>query len=73
MVRLYRSKTHPHHWVAYVEGSGWVVFPARENGWEERKPARGLDPLHLREVPLRLAQNTGLPHAECMHEYAEVA
>jgi hypothetical protein len=46
--------------VAYVSGSGWVVFPARENGWEERRPARGLDPVHLRQVPLSCAAETGI-------------
>jgi len=69
MVKLYRSAIHPRHWVAYVEGMGWVAFPARENGWEERQPARGLDPLHLREVPVDVAASTGIPQPE----YAEMA
>ena len=63
-MKLYKSLTHPRHWVAYVPDTGWVAFPAHENGWEERHPARGLDPLHLREVPLQLAANTGMPIAE---------
>jgi hypothetical protein len=37
------------------------MFPARPDGWNARRPAHGIDPLHLREVPLRLAFNTGLP------------
>jgi hypothetical protein len=63
MAKLYRSAKHLHHWVACIEGTGWVVFPAKENGWEERKPARGLDPVHLREIPLQMAFKTGLPEA----------
>ena len=73
MMKLYRSSTHPRHWVAYVPGNGWVAFPAREGGWAERHPARGLDPLHLREVSLDLAANTGLGQPEHELEFAEVA
>jgi len=60
MIRLYKSAIHPRHWVANVPGTGWVAFPARENGWSERHPARGLDPLYLREVPVALAEKTGI-------------
>ena len=59
-MKLYRSAVHPGSWVASVPGSGWVIFPARENGWEERRPARGLDPMHLRQVPLTHAAETGI-------------
>jgi hypothetical protein len=60
MTKLYRSAAHPGCWVAYVPGTGWFVFPAREDGWDVRRPARGLDPIHLREVPLRVAADTGI-------------
>jgi hypothetical protein len=60
MIKLYRSTIHSTHWVAYSPATGWTMFPARQNGWYNRQPARGLDPMHLREVPLRLAFNTGL-------------
>jgi hypothetical protein len=73
MTRLYVSAAHPGYWVGYVAGTGWTIFPARENGWEQRRPARGLDPMHLREVPARLASRTGLPDAEPVPEFAEVA
>jgi hypothetical protein len=63
-MKLYRSAVHPGCWVAYVPGTGWVVFPAREHGWEARRPARGLDPVHLRQVPLRLAAETGIREPE---------
>jgi len=46
--------------VAYVPGSGWVTFPAKLNGWAERRPARGLDPMHLREVRIECASETGI-------------
>ena len=64
MIRLYRSANHPNQWVAYVPQTGWVKFPAVENGWETRSPARGLDPIHLREVPVHLASGAGLPEAQ---------
>lgn len=73
MVKLYKSSVHPRHLVAYIQGTGWMMFPATENGWEERQPARGLDPLYLREVPLQLASHTGLLESEPAPEYAEVA
>ncbi|PWU06910.1 MAG: hypothetical protein C5B51_11205 [Terriglobia bacterium] len=70
-MKLYKSATHLNQWVAYSPETGWVAFPASQNGWTARRPARGLDPVHLREVPMRLAANTGiaapvdghLPHA----------
>ncbi len=71
MIKLYRSAAHPRHWIAYLPETGWVVFPNRENGWEDRHPARGLDPLHLRAVPLHMAANTGIQPGE--PELAEVA
>ncbi len=58
-VKLYRSADQPCHWVAHSPSTGWVVFPARQNGWHARFLASGLDPVHLREVPLWLAFNTG--------------
>jgi hypothetical protein len=63
MAKLYRSAKHYQRWIAYVEGIGWTMFPAREKGWELRQPARGVDPMHLREVPLQLAAGTGLMEA----------
>jgi hypothetical protein len=60
-MKLYRSAVHEGQWLACGREIGWVVFPAQENGWEARRPARGIDPVHLREVPLRLAANAGMP------------
>jgi hypothetical protein len=36
------------------------MFPAESGGWEKREPARGIDPLDVREVPLRLGFATGI-------------
>ena len=60
MIKVFRDMEHPQTFVAEIPGTGWLRFPARENGWEQRQPARGLDPLHLREVPLSVAAGTGL-------------
>jgi hypothetical protein len=49
------------------------MFPAEENGWERRQPARGLDPMHVREVLLRLAANTGLTEAVQANERQKAA
>ncbi len=73
MTRLYTSAIHRNHWIASVPGSGWVMFPARENGWEERQPARGLDPLYLREASPRLAENAGFPQPHKMQGLSKVA
>ena len=60
MIRLYKSMEHPGQWIAYAPEGGWLVFPNREHGWEERKPVRGLDPIHLREVAPALGAQAGL-------------
>jgi hypothetical protein len=60
MLKLYRSYRHQGAWVAYSLETGWVIFPETENGWEQRKPARGLDPMHLRQVPVGMAATTGI-------------
>ena len=73
MIKLYRSAVHPNHWVAYVPGTGWVMFPAKENGWANRCPARGLDPVHLRQVSLSQAAQTGILEPELSPELADVA
>jgi hypothetical protein len=64
MIKLYSDALRPKNWVAYIAGTGWVAFPARENGWEQRSPARGLDPLYLREVPVHQGFAAGLPQQE---------
>ena len=65
MLKLYSSTQHHGAWIAHSPETGWVVFPAMAGGWEKRKPCRGLDPVHLRQVPVTLAADTGigLPYA----------
>jgi hypothetical protein len=36
MEKLYRSALHRDYWIAYIPGSGWLMFPAKENGWRPR-------------------------------------
>jgi len=60
-MKLYQSAVHPGQWLACGPKVGWVAFPAESNGWDLRRPARGIDPVHLREVPLALAARAGLP------------
>jgi hypothetical protein len=66
MIKLYRDAQHPKNWVAYVPTIGWLAFPATENGWEQRSPARGLDPLFLREVPIQKGFAAGMPQPELL-------
>ena len=61
MLKLYRSAINPGCWVAHGTDTGWVIFQAVPGGWESRRPARGLDPMYLREVPARLAAKAGFP------------
>ena len=67
-MKLYRSSNYPAQWFAYGPNVGWVMFPAEVNGWEKRRPARGFDPVDVREVPLRLGFNTGIPGAAGISE-----
>ena len=60
MIRLYNSMEHPGQWIAYAPEGGWLVFPKTDGGWDLRMPARGLDPIHLREVPAAWAAKAGL-------------
>jgi len=39
------------------------MFPAEVGGWQKRQAARGVDPIYMREVPLRMGLNTGIPGA----------
>jgi len=74
MIKLYRNMEQPQKWIAYSPETGWVAFPMTDHGWEQRQPARGLDPLHLREVSPEQAVNTGLPRsAPHRRTFAKVA
>ena len=60
-MKLFRSTINPARWFAFDPEIGWVMFPAEAGGWQKRQPARGVDPLDMREVPLRMGLNTGIP------------
>jgi hypothetical protein len=60
-MKLYRNQNYPNRWYAFSPETRWVMFPAEAGGWAKREPARGIDPIHLREVAVRLASNTGIP------------
>jgi hypothetical protein len=60
-MRLFRSTINPARWFAFDAEIGWVMFPAEVGGWQKRQPARGVDPLYMREVPLRMGLNSGIP------------
>jgi len=62
-MKLYRSHQNPTRWYAHSQETGWVMFPAEIDGWERRQPARGIDPIDVREVPMSLATGTGMPGA----------
>lgn len=73
MFRIYRSSLHPGRWVAYADRTGWVTFPAKPHGWDEREPARGLDPLRMRPCSVKAALSAGVPAAEVDPGYVEAA
>ena len=60
--KLYWSRDHDRHWVAFTPRTGFVVFPAEQNGWSKRRPVAH-DAARLREVPACRAFNTGFPAA----------
>jgi hypothetical protein len=60
-MKLYRNRQYPNLWFAYSPATGWVKFPAEADGWLRREPARGIDPIHIRQVPLQLAAVAGIP------------
>ena len=69
-MKLYRSRQNPNRWFAYTPATGWVKFPAEADGWQRREPARGIDPIDIREVPIELAAAAGVPMAEEVLEAA---
>jgi hypothetical protein len=60
MPRLYRSPDEPQHWLVWSEDLGWSCFPAKINGWDDRRPAGLVLRQRLQRVPLQMAFNTGL-------------
>ena len=60
MPRLYRSSKDLQHWFVYEDSMGWVIIPARVNGWASRRPVHTINGLDLKEVPLWLSFGTGM-------------
>ena len=60
-MKLFWTKRHRRHWVAFSQATGLVIFPAELNGWHRRQPAMDVQSDELHEIPLRLAVYTGLP------------
>ncbi len=73
MNRLYRTGEHDRHWVAHTPETGYVIFPAEPDGWLKRTAFHGFDPLRIREVPVRLAFNTGFPEYEEREKHRSAA
>lgn len=61
--RLYWSCEHDRHWVAYTPVTGYVCFPPERDGWLKRRPLPEFNAAALREIPSKLAFNTGFPVA----------
>jgi hypothetical protein len=61
-MKLFWARNVRTHWIAFSEGTGLVAFPAEVDGWRKRRPAV-IGAEKLREVPLRLAEYTGIPCA----------
>jgi CheY-like chemotaxis protein len=62
-MKLYRCSTNLTRWFAFAPTTGWLMFPAEVDGWRKRQRASGFDPSDMREVPLRMGFNTGIPGA----------
>lgn len=61
-LKLYRS-TKDIRWFAFSPIIGWVMFPAEIGGWQKRRRTSCILLLDMREVPLKMGFNTGLPGA----------
>jgi hypothetical protein len=57
--RLYRSPDEPFHWLVWTNDC-WFRFPAKLDGWAERRAATNVSRQKLQRVPLWMAFNTGL-------------
>ena len=62
-MKLYRNVKNSTQWFAFGRRLGWVVFPAEISGWLKRENAREVCLADMREVPIRMGFNTGIPGA----------
>lgn len=65
-MKLYSDPNYPNRWYAHDRSTGWWMFPSETNGWAKRLPARGMDPLRVREVPVEMAADTAFPAAQLL-------
>ena len=61
-LKLYRS-VKDIRWFAFGLANGWQSFPAEVGGWRKRQRVSDIVPIDMREVPIRMAFNTGIPGA----------
>lgn len=59
-MNLYRNPADLAHWYVRISGCVWVRFPARVNGWFDRRPVKQIDISLLQPLPIWLAFNTGM-------------
>ena len=71
-LKLYRS-VKDIWWFAFDPETGWVMFPAEVGGWHSRHASSGVDPTDMREVPLRMGFNTGIPGAPMSPDLLQVS
>ena len=62
-MKLYRSTKDSTQWFAFGRNTGWLIFPPEVDGWQKRKMIPGINPIDMREVPIRMGFNTGFPGA----------
>lgn len=60
-MKLFWNRKDRTHWIAFTKTTGLVAFPAETDGWRKRKPATHVELEQLREIPIRLAVNAGIP------------
>ena len=61
-MKLYRTNRDV-NWFAFSSEIGWVRFPAEIGGWQKRQPSPDADLLDMREIPICMGFNTGIPGA----------
>jgi CheY-like chemotaxis protein len=71
-LKLYRS-VKDILWFSFDSKTGWVMFPAEVGGWHKRQASSGFDRTDMREVPLRMGFNTGIPGAPMSSGLVQVA
>jgi hypothetical protein len=71
-LKLYRS-VKDIWWFAFAPETGCVIFPAEVGGWHSLRPSSGVDPTDMREVPLRMGFNSGIPGVPMSSDLLQVS